>query len=404
MGLLQEAVNEQAYLKAAFFGDPGSGKTTTGCYLAMGIVKEYCKGKPVAFFETEAGSDFLVKKFNAEGIKLMRHRSHSLVDLLEVAKEAEQTCSCLIVDSITHVWQELCRAKLEAVNARLKKRGKYPIEKLEFQHWDDIKAQWSKWTNLYLNSKLHIIVCGRAGDDYDTEKDEETGKSTVTKIGTKMKAEKTFAYEPFLLVEMQQVRKGPKSKPGFKHCANILKDKSDLHNGLIFEFEKPRQGYEYKPGDWKQTFKPFRPIINSLNINGTQLTVDTSRNSESLFPGAEGESRGVERAKLCTIACEEIQGLMVALWPGQDAASKAMKAAALDTLFGTRSWTAVESAQLEALNFAVQTLRKFEKSSKNYQFENIESMVLMLKNAGKVEPETSDEEIGAGFKESTVTQ
>lgn len=358
MGILKKAANEQAFLKMGIFGNAGSGKTTTSCYLAMAIAQRLGNKKPVAIFETEAGSDFLVDRFQIEGIELLRVKSHALQDLLEAAKEAEQTCSALIVDSITHVWQGVLDSKLAAVNAVRAKKNLYKLDKLELLHYGDVKAQWGRWTTQFLNSRLHVIVCGRAGNIWEHDVNEETGKKELHKAGTKMKAESEFGYEPSLLVEIERVSKGAEPGKGWKHRAYILKDRTDTINGMAFDFEKPRK--EYKAGDWEQTFKPFKPVFDHLNIGGEHKTIDTQRSSEQLFDTATGDSPGVARAKRAEIAAEEIQGSMVALFPGQDAASKKAKADLLDALFATRSWTAVESKSVEALEHGVKVLRRVE--------------------------------------------
>lgn len=377
MGLLQKAVNQQAFLKAGIFGEAGSGKTTTASYLAMAISNAHGNKKPVAFFETEAGSDFLIPKFEAEGIELLRIKSHSLADLLTAANEAESSCSCLIVDSISHVWEELCRAKLDAINKFRAKKNLYKLDKLEFQHWADVKRAWAVWTAKYLNSKLHIIVCGRAGGVWQFDTNDETGKKELQKVGSKMKAEGEFGYEPSLLIEMERVAKGGIAGSGWKHCAYVLKDRTDTINGLKFEFEKPRN--TYKIGDWKATFKAFKPAIDSLNIGGEQMTIDTQRTSETLFPGQDGESGGQMRAKQVDIALEEIEETIKLLWPGSDATSKQTKILVLETLFSTRSWTAVQSKSLEDLQYSVRVLKHFELVAKDAPPENIDGVVELLK-------------------------
>lgn len=392
MGILTKAVNQQSFLKAGIFGDPGSGKTTTASYLAMAISHKLGNKKPIAFFETEAGSDFLVERFDAEKIELLRVKSHSLADLMEAVKEAEQSCSVLIVDSITHVWNELVEAKLKATNrareakAKRENRTYYPLEKLEFQHWADVKREWGRWTTLFLNSKLHVIVCGRAGGIWETEKNEETNKREIQKVGTKMKAEADFGYEPSLLIEMVRVPKGNEAGSGWQHRAHVLKDRTDTINGLAFSFEKSRSGY--KAGDWQRTFKPFDPVIAHLNLGGEHLTVDATRTSEKLFPGQDGESQGEYLRQRAVIAVEELEGSMVALWPGRDAASNAMKGAVIEALFGTRSWTAVQHKKLSELEAAVRVMKKIEAQIKSLDtplntVEELKRIVDMSK-----EPET----------------
>lgn len=347
MSILKKAVNEQAYLKAGLLGFPGTGKTFTASMLAIGISKRVGDKKPVAFFDTETGSDFLIPRFEAEGVELLRVKSQAFTDLLAAGREAENTCSCLIVDSITHVWRELGEA--------YQKRRK--ISKLQFQHWADLKREWAEWTTFYLNSRIHIIVCGRAGFEYEQQTDDD-GKKEIVKVGTKMKTESEFGFEPSLLVEMERAGKSAKPGAGWVHRAHVLKDRTDTINGAAFDFQRIKK--VYKVGDWQQTFKPFQPIFDALNIGGEHVGLDASRTSESRFSGRDGESEGQQWAKRRTIALEEIQGSLVAVWPGQDAASKKSKSLLLEALFQTRSWTAVEGKRVEELEASVKILHAFE--------------------------------------------
>jgi AAA domain len=70
---------------------------------------------------------------------------------------AEQSCSVLVIDSISHVWMEL-------VEAYMKKKGR---DRLAIWGWNPIKTEWRQFTDLYLCSKLHIVLCGRAAFTYD---------------------------------------------------------------------------------------------------------------------------------------------------------------------------------------------------------------------------------------------
>jgi len=380
MGILQKAKNEQAFLKMGIFGNAGAGKTTSCHYMAMGLAHKLEAKKPVAVLETEAGSDFLLPKYQAEKIELLRVKSHSLSDLLEAAKEAEKTCSVFICDSITHIWQDVCAGKLRKINEARAKKRLPALEKLEFQHWADVKREWANWTDWFLNSHIHCIVAGRAAGIFDFQENEDTGRKELIRTGTRMKAENEFGYEPSLLVEIERVQ--IPGRAGWSHRATILKDRTDTINGQVFDFTKPRKAY--KKGDWEPTFKPFLPVIRALNITGEHFTFDSSRHSDELFSGPEGEGEGSNRAKLVTIALEEIQGTLVALWPGQDAESKKIKQSVIESVFGTRSWTAVESRSLEELQAAVKALRLFEE--KNSGEKSVESILALLdecRNGGK---------------------
>jgi hypothetical protein len=377
MGILKKATNEQAYFKCGIYGDPGSGKTTTASYLAMAISEMLGHKKPVAFFETEAGSDFLVSRFELEGIELLRVKSHSLADLLAAGKEAEQACSVLIVDSLTHVWANLLESKLTAINEVRKGRGQRPIAQLEFQHYNDVKRQWAQWTALYLNSKIHILACGRAGDIWQHVQNEETGKKELQSSGTRFSAEKNFGYEPSLTIEMRRIDRGD-GKPGFKHRATILKDRSDTINGKFFDFEKQSGGY--KKGGWKTVFNALEPAIMSLNVGADHNTFDATRNAQELFPGTEGDSGHDMYGKRKEIALEEIKHSLTTLYPGQDGASKMAKSIILEEVLGERVWSAVEMLKLEELDGGAKFLRKLEKSMQGIQLEGLEDVRNWVRN------------------------
>lgn len=367
MKLLKPAKVEMAYLKAGILGFPGSGKTRTASDLAIGISKKLGDGKPVAFFDSESGSDFLVPRFDREKIELFTIKSQSFSDLLASGKEAETACSVMIVDSISHVWKELCESY----------RRRRKINKLQFQHWADIKSEWSAWTQFYLNSKIHIIVCGRAGYEYDFDINED-GTKELIKTGTKMKAESEFGFEPSLLIEMERAERSAEVGSGWIHRAHILKDRTDSINGKSYDFKSAEQ----KAGDWINTYKPFEPVLKFLNIGGEHRVIDTTRNSEERFnERGEGEYRQEQTRR--QIAIEEMGGILDALWPGSTAAAKLLRATAVFEIFGTHSKTKVEAAPTAQLEQAVKVFAKLQKS---------------LGGCEEVTPEVVKAEIAANIK------
>src|ERR1700752_117247 len=104
MSLFQEP-NKPVYLKMGLYGNTGSGKTYTAGKIAIGMAKALKSKKPVAIFDTETGSDFLIPLFEKEGIKLVVIKSRSFAKLVEATKEAQQIADVFIVDSISHVWE-----------------------------------------------------------------------------------------------------------------------------------------------------------------------------------------------------------------------------------------------------------------------------------------------------------
>ena len=94
MGLLQVIDDAPGYVKASFQGPQGSGKSRTAVELAITVHKLFKSTKPVAFFDTEGGSDYLRKKIEKDtGLKPIRVKTRSFSQLLEAAKECRNGAS-----------------------------------------------------------------------------------------------------------------------------------------------------------------------------------------------------------------------------------------------------------------------------------------------------------------------
>src|SRR5881394_711897 len=217
--------NEQGYLKAGFLGYQKSGKSYTSAKLAIGVRDFFKLDGPIAFFDTESGSGYIAEMVKAEtGKDLLGVRARSFKDLMQFARDCiTEKVSVAIVDSVTHPWRELMDSYLIQLNEKRRERKFAPLQKLEFQHWSAIKSMWEPWSEFFLNSPLHMIVCGRAGAIWEMEKNDETGRRELVQAGTKMKVEGEFGFEPSLLVEMER-EQIPDGQGGFKitHRATIL--------------------------------------------------------------------------------------------------------------------------------------------------------------------------------------
>ncbi len=338
MGLLKEAVNQSAYVKAGFLGFGGSGKTLTAALLALGLAKLHGKHKAVAMLDTETGSDFLIPIFKREGIKLFVVKSRAFADLLTVFKESHGQVDSLVVDSVTHVWKEVCTA----YEKRMKR--KYG---LSLKDWGPIKEEWQQFTDAYVNASLHAIVCGRAGFDWDYEENEETGRKELIKTGVKMKTEGEFGFEPSLLFEMERVpvaaamTKDPATH-GWLNRAIVLKDRAQVLHGAMHEF-----GGTKGPVRWEPVLEFVKPHLDALNLGGEHIGVDTTRNSQELFESPDSAS---ERKRQVQILLELIPNALVERGlGGTSAKAKEAQIRLFKGAFGTSSWTAIENMRLEEL-------------------------------------------------------
>lgn len=331
--LFAPAANKQAYIKGGIYGPAGSGKTFTAATIALGTVALTKIKAPVYMVDTENGSDYLKNRFDAAGVELRVAKTRSFLDLMAATQEAVSSGSFLIVDSITHIWNEVQEAY------RVEKRR----DRLQFQDWGPIKASWQKFTDLYLNAPQHIIVCGRAGDVYEYFLDDD-GKKQLEKTGTKMQAEKNLGYEPSLLLEMVRVNIG-EFKKDQRNQANrclVIKDRFDKLDGKFFDNPK---------------FEVFLPHIELLNLGGEHKGIDTSRNSNEMFAKKDHELNVSEVYRQKEIVIEEIQGEFTSKVPGQSAEEKKLRADLLQEVFMTRSYEAMKDLDLGKLKLGLATLR-----------------------------------------------
>jgi len=351
MGLLSEAKMEQSAAKIGVYGPQGSGKTTVCVMLALGASLTYHKGAPIAFFDTEKGSDFTEPMVRAEGVKLLRSKSRAFRDLLSVVAEAEQAgCCALVVDSMTHVWNELMDAFA---------RQKH-LKRIEFHHWREIKAEWRRWVDLMLNSRMHIFIAGRAGNIYEYQENDETGKKELITSGTKMKAEGEFGYEPDILLELWNERTDAKAGSRLIHKAMCLKDRSWHFNGHEFEWpDKP----SYKKSDWKAIFEKLSPYFEYLSIGGPNVNVEASRTSDEMFTGenAYGDAYAAKKRKEQLL--EEIENTLTLVYPGSDQKSKRAKLLLIEAVFGLRTWAGVCEKSNRDLADGKEWLMAFEKEA-----------------------------------------
>lgn len=336
---------QQAYLKAGIFGFQGSGKTWTGTELAIGLHRHIKSTKGIVFIDTETGSDFMIPKLKGAGIECYVDKTRAFSDLLKDLSAAGDVADIVIIDSITHFWRELVAAYLKD------SRQKF----LRIQDWGPLKAEWARYTTLYVNSPLHIVMCGRAANIFEdvAEGDEERGQRKnfkAVKVGTKMAAETETGYEPSLLVEMVKVYLEDGGK--YARRASVIKDRFGVIDSKEFDFSP-----EDKPG---HVFKCFKPHVDLLNLGGEHVGFDESRTSKELF-GGDGETRAEELRRRKQIALEEIEGLFTRLLPGQDAKTKKMKLDVLQAVFGTTSWKAVTGKTADELEAARATIERLLK-------------------------------------------
>lgn len=371
MGMFKKAEMNQAYVKAAFYGPAGSGKSMSAALFMAGLLKEIKSDKPLYFLDTETGSDWLVPLFEELGIEIWNAKTRAFKVLQEAIADAEKNGGALMVDSITHFWEEI----QVAYQRTRKDGGKY----VGFEDWAIIKRRWNQeWVNLFLNAKVHMVICGRQANNYEYVDNGKTNKDGSPKLdlvkgNTKMKAEKELEYEPGLLVEMDQLVE----ESGITIVAQVLKDRSRQVMGKKFYFPQDEEMSALSSEELvKNTYDKFIPHVQWLNIGGKHEGVDTEANSEEGFPPEyDGDEARSEKTKK-EIAFEELKELSSS-YLGKTKEEIKFKGDISQALFGTRSAKALQGRSSVVLEQGVKTLKAFyklyEKSNdKKYFMDNVD--------------------------------
>lgn len=341
MPLLQPAT-EPSHLKAGILGFAKAGKTHTAIALAVGTRAHLQLEGPIAFFDTEDGAGHHAGRvLDATGRPMLVVKSRSLVDLMATVDECiAGGVSVLVVDSITHVWREVCDAYLVEARDAARRKGWREPDRLEFSDWAKIKLRWSSWPDRYLTSPLHIIVCGRAGYEYDMQEDER-GKKELVKTGVKMKVEGEFGFEPSLLVEMERVQDA-KQLGDLINRATVIGDRFDLLNGKSCDFP---------------TFEFFRPYVERLRP-AQHNPVDTQRKTSYGLDETRSDDWKREKDRREVVAERILAAFASAGMSGQSAEDKKNRAEAMKKYWNDTSWKQISERTPSAAMAA--GLRRFE--------------------------------------------
>ncbi len=357
----EKATKKVAYAKIGTQGKMGSGKTTLLLMLALYLSKKHHGGAPIAFLDSEKGSDFALPICETEGVELLVNRTRAFVDLKNASKEAIAAGACaLIGDSISHYWTELAKALKAEKN----------VKRLDVQLIQRLKDEWGPFAEDFVTSPIHYLVAGRLGYEWENAEYEEDGKirTELLRGGTKMKAEGEFGHEPDLIIEMASVEdpdairfeklKGKvrkKHKSTTLHVGTVKKCRVWSLNGKSFSWP---DADAYKPGDYMKVAQCFLPFFDFLNIGGEHHALDASRNSRALFQGADNPYYRNTIARKA--ALEEWDATITKLWPGQDAKAKSIRAAVFEAVTTTRSRTKFEALPLDQVQFCVRTIFALE--------------------------------------------
>jgi AAA domain-containing protein len=334
------------FMKAGIYGDAGTGKDTTAVIIANGLWHHFKLAKPIAFIDTETGAEYVNslsrdgrQEFGVvgTGLNIVGTKTRNFQKLVEFLDWCESNASIAIVDSITHFWESLQRDMLDSINKVRVGKGQNPLSKLEIHHREAVNTRWAQFTTRFLNSNLHVILCGRSANVWETEINEETGKREFNVVGTRMKVGADTSYEPSVVFQMERVYVGKNDQ---RRICTVIKDRFGCMDGA--QAENPK-------------FDFFMPYVNLLTPAAENKVDVTSKTP--IVVNEEGDAEWAQERRARSIAVENLVQALRAVWPGESAGEKWCRWEVVWKLLATRSQTEVESMRSDKVNAAIAAMK-----------------------------------------------
>jgi hypothetical protein len=159
------------------------------------------------------------------------HNPEKYVEFIEFAEN--EGYDILILDSSSHEWE----GKGGCLELQQQAGGTY-------QAWGKITPRHDKFINALADSKMHVIATMRGKDQYEVNKN-ETGKTTVTKLGVGAKQRDGFEYEftcTFLIDQKSNMAESQKDNTHlFEHEGAVLL--SENHGKKLMQWANSGEGY-----------------------------------------------------------------------------------------------------------------------------------------------------------------
>lgn len=222
MGKFQKAVKSKSKLRLAIFGPSGSGKTYSALSIATGL------GKKIAVIDTEAGS---ASKYAGKGgfaFDVAELEIPTIENYIEIIESASGAYDVLIIDSLTHGWQELLE--------EIEKLAKAKYAGNTFRAWGEGTPKQKRFVRAILSNKCHIIATMRSKTEWVVNNNDK-GRAVPQRVGTSPEQGKGIEYEFDMLLEMSP-----------EHVGNVIKDRTGKFQDLLIE--KPDTKFGEKLQVW----------------------------------------------------------------------------------------------------------------------------------------------------------
>ena len=217
----QKATKAQSKLRAAFFGPSGAGKTFSALRVASGM------GKKIAVIDTERGSASKYSdRFDFDVLELPKKDIETYCEGIRAAGATGY--DVLIIDSLSHAWQELIEENERIAKAKYKGNT--------WSAWSEGTPKQRKLIDTILDFPGHVIATMRSKTEWTQEKDDR-GRNTPKRVGLAPEQGKGIEYEFDLLLEIST-----------EHYAQVIKDRTGKFQDQVIE--KPGEDFGVELAKW----------------------------------------------------------------------------------------------------------------------------------------------------------
>jgi len=224
------ATKAQAKLRAALFGPSGSGKTYSALRMATGI------GGRVAVIDTERGSaSKYADRFQFDACQLEDRTIDGYLAALQAAASAGY--DVLIIDSLSHGWQELLQEVDRLAKARFGGNT--------WAAWSEGTPKQRRLIDALTDWPGHVIATIRSKTEWNQQTDEKTGRLRPVRIGLAPEQGKGIEYEFDLLLELST-----------DHVGTVIKDRTGKFQDRIIE--KPDEAFGRELAAWLAEGAPVK--------------------------------------------------------------------------------------------------------------------------------------------------
>lgn len=230
--VIKKATKEQSKLRLALFGVSGSGKTKSALRIAKGLSGN------ILVIDSERGSaaKYADENYEFHIIELEAKNIDTYVAAINAAKEFD----VLIIDSLTHAWQELL-TEVEKI-AQAKYHGN------TWSAWSQGTPKQRSLIDALLSFPGHVIATMRCKTEWAVDSNEK-GKIKPQRVGLSPEQGKGIEYEFDLLMELSP-----------EHVANVIKDRTGKFQDEFITC--PDEAFGKRLGDWLKDGASIDDIMN----------------------------------------------------------------------------------------------------------------------------------------------